>query len=77
MKGLYVLDGNQDDWIPEASAVYNKQSFFYVSPYVGTDFCLTPRVHLTFKVDWMVAVHDGAPLKPTGPRGYFGFMFCH
>lgn len=77
MKGLYVLDGNQDDWIPEANAVYNKQSFFYVSPYVGTDFCLTPRVHLTFKVDWMVAVHDGALLKPTGPRGYFGFMFCH
>lgn len=77
MKGLYILDGSQDDWAPESSAVYNKQSFFYLSPYLGTDFCLTPRVHLTFKVDWMLAVHDGALLKPSGPRGYFGFMFCH
>ncbi len=77
MRGLYILAGNQDDWLPEPQALFNKQSFFYVLPYVGMDFCMTPKMHLTFKADWMLALHDGSLLMPTGPRIYFGFMFCH
>jgi len=77
MKGLYILEGDQTDWLPEGNVVFNKQSFFYATPYVGTDFCMNSKMHLTFKVDWMMAMHDGALLNPMGPRFYFGFMFCH
>ena len=53
------------------------QSFFYVTPYVGCDYCMTSKVHLTFRLDWMLAFHKNELRMPTGPRLYFGFMFCH
>jgi hypothetical protein len=77
MRGLYILEGSQNDWSPEPYALFNKQTFFYVSPFVGTDFCLTPKVHLTVKADWMLSLHDGSLLQPTGMRLFLGFMFCH
>ena len=77
MRSLYVLDGNQDDWIAENKAYLHKQSFFYVNPYVGMDWCMTQKVHMTFRVDWMVALHAGEVVLPTGPRLLVGFMFCH
>jgi hypothetical protein len=77
MRSLYVLDGSQDDWIAENKAYLHKQSFFYVNPYVGMDWCLTQKVHMTFRVDWMVALHAGEVVLPTGPRLLVGFMFCH
>lgn len=78
MRGLYILEGNQSDWLPEAQALLNKQPFFYTSPFVGTDFCITTKVHLTLKADWLLALSRGGNLlRPTGPRLYLGFMFCH
>lgn len=77
MRSLYVLDGNQDDWIAENKAYLHKQSFFYVNPYVGMDWCMTKRVHLTLRMDWMLALSDKQLVLPTGPRFFFGFMFCH
>ena len=74
---LYMLEGSQDDWEPEGYTVLSKQSFFYVTPYVGVDWCMTQRVHLTFRLDWMVALYDQAIAYPTGPRAFIGFMFCH
>lgn len=77
MRSLYVLDGSQDDWFAENKAYLHKQSFFYVNPYVGMDWCMTQKVHMTFRVDWMLALHSGEVLLPTGPRLLVGFMFCH
>ena len=77
MRSLYVLDGSQDDWIAENKAYLHKQSFFYVNPYVGMDWCMTQKVHMTFRVDWMVALHAGEVVLPTGPRLLVGFMFFH
>lgn len=77
MRSLYLLDGSQDDWIAENKAYLHKQSFFYINPYVGMDWCMTPKVHMTFRVDWMVALHAGEVVLPTGPRLLVGFMFCH
>lgn len=77
MRGLYILDGDQYSWTPDANSTFHKQAFFYVTPYVGCDYCLTPKVHLTFRLDWMLAFHKGDIALPTGPRLYFGFMFCH
>ena len=49
----------------------------YITPYVGCDYCLTRKVHITFRLDWMLAIHHSELCMPTGPRLYFGFMFCH
>lgn len=76
-RALYILDGDQEDWAPEANAVFHKQSFFYVLPYVGMDWCLTHKVHMTFRLDWMIAFHKSEILQPSGPRILVGFMFCH
>ena len=77
MKGLYILDGDQYSWERDANSTFHKQSFFYVTPYVGCDYCLTRKVHITFRLDWMLAFHKRELCMPTGPRLYFGFMFCH
>ena len=77
MKGLYIIDGDQNSWTQDTNSTFHKQSFFYVTPYVGCDYCLTSKVHITFRLDWMLAFHQFALCLPTGPRIYFGFMFCH
>ena len=76
-RALYIVEGSQDDWLPEDNATFHKQSFFYMLPYVGMDWCMTQKVHMTFRVDWMLALHSGEVLLPTGPRLLVGFMFCH
>lgn len=77
MRSLYVLEGSQDDWAAEDAAYLHKTPFMYVNPYVGLDWCMTKKVHMTFRIDWMVALHKGDVVKPTGPKLLVGFMFCH
>ena len=77
MRSLSVVDGCENDWKPEPLAMLTKQSFCYVNPYIGIDWCMTNRVHITFRFDWMLALAHQQILYPTGPRLYFGFMFCH
>lgn len=77
VKSLYIVDGSQDDWTAEPQAVFNKRGFVCFAPFAGCDYLLTPRVHLTFKVDWLLAFGHGELLMPTGLRAYVGFMFCH
>ena len=77
MRSLYMIDGDESSWKKQNDTYFHKESFFYVTPYVGCDYCLTPRVHLTFRFDWMLAVHRNTLVLPTGPRIYFGFMFTH
>lgn len=76
-RSLYIYDGDEADWNPESTTIFHKDPFFYVNPYVGIDWCMTRRVHLTFKLDWLIALHKQTVVQPTGPRLYFGFMFCH
>ena len=77
MRSLYIVEGNENDWTPEQTAVFHKQGFGYVNPYVGLDYCLTRRIHLTFRLDWMVAFAQKQLIYPTGPRLYVGILFCH
>ena len=77
MRSLYMLDGDEHSWEKQTDTYFNKQSFFYVAPYVGFDYCATAKLHLTFRLDWMLAVHKSELVMPTGPRLYFGLMFCH
>lgn len=77
MRALYIVEGNEDDWQPETLSVFHKQGFGYVNPYVGMDYCITRRIHATFRVDWMLAFAKKQLILPTGPRLYVGIMFCH
>lgn len=77
VKSLYIVDGSQNDWKAEPQTIFNKRGFVCLAPFVGCDYLLTPRVHLTFKADWMLAFGNGKLLMPTGLRAYIGFMFCH
>ena len=55
MRTLSVVEGNQDDWVSEQTAILHKQGFGYVNPYIGLDYCITKRIHATFRLDWMLA----------------------
>ncbi len=77
MHSLYMLDGDQSNWDKHSDTYVHKQGFFYVTPYVGCNYCMTRKIHLTLRLDWMLAFHDGALSQPTGPRLYLGFIFVH
>jgi len=77
MRSLYILEGNENDWEEEDRALFHKESFFFLDPYVGLDWCMKEKVHMTFRFDWLVALHHSALVQPTGPRISVGFMFCH
>lgn len=77
MRTLSIVDGSQDDWQAEGIAILHKQGFGYVNPYVGMDYCITKRIHATFRIDWMLAFAKKQLVVPTGPRLYVGIMFCH
>lgn len=77
MRTLSIVEGNQDDWQPEGLAILHKQGFGYVNPYVGMDYCITKRIHATFRLDWILAFANKQLVFPTGPRLYVGIMFCH
>lgn len=77
MRSLYIVEGNENDWEPEQTAIFHKQGFVYVDPYIGLDYCLTRRIHLIFRLDWMLAFAQEQLIYPTGPRLYVGVLFCH
>lgn len=77
IRSLYLVKGSTSDWLQEEETYFNKQSFFYVTPYVGCDYCVSPKMHITFRLDWMLALNKRHLIMPTGPRLYFGFMFTH
>ena len=77
MRSLYIVEGSGDDWTAEQTAVFHKQGFGYVNPYVGIDYCITKRIHATFRLDWMLAFAQKQLVLPTGPRLYIGILFCH
>lgn len=62
---------------PIHSSSFAKKSFFVFDPYMALEYALTQRIHLIFKLDYMIAVHQQQFLTPSGPRLYVGFMFCH
>lgn len=77
MRSLFMLDGDLHSWDKHNDTYFHKQSFFYVTPYVGCDYCMSKKMHLTFRFDWMLAISHNELVLPTGPRAYVGLMFCH
>ena len=74
---FYMFEGDKHDWLPEASAVYNKKPFFAVDPFVGVEYAVGEALRLTLKADWLLAVNKDGLNRPMGQRIYFGFIFAH
>ena len=74
---FYIFEGDKHDWIPEANAVYNKQPFFAVDPFVGVDYAVGEALRITLKADCLLAIRKSGLNRPIGPRIYFGFIFAH
>lgn len=72
-----MFDGSGGDWTAEDKAVFHKQPFCAITPFIGCDFILTKVLHLTLKADWMTTLADKKLLEPTGPRFYVGLIFYH
>lgn len=72
-----MFEGSNKDWVEEESVIFHKQPFLAIAPFVGTDFIVTPKFHLTLKFDYLCPISGGTLLMPTGPRLYFGFLMFH
>jgi hypothetical protein len=78
METSYLMfDGGANDWKPEDKAVFKKEDFFAVDPFVGCDIALGEAVRVTVKMDWLLALRRSGLNAPTGPRLYVGFIFAH
>ena len=77
--GTYLLmfEGDRTDWLPEPDAVFHKQTFMAIDPFIGCDFIVSKSVHLTLKADCLHSLSHGNLLMPMGPRFYFGCIFYH
>lgn len=74
---LLMFEGDRTDWQPEQNAVFHKQSFLAIDPFIGCDFIVSKAVHLTLKADCLNSLSHGNLLMPTGPRFYIGCIFYH
>lgn len=74
---FYMFEGDKHDWLPEASAVYNKKPFFAFDPFIGVEYAVGEALRLTLKADWLLAINKDGLNRPMGPRIYFGFIFAH
>ncbi|MBO4645837.1 MAG: hypothetical protein J5642_04915 [Bacteroidales bacterium] len=72
-----MFDGRSGDWTTENNAIFHKQSFCALTPFIGCDFILTKVLHLTLKADWMNTFSRKKMLEPTGPRFHVGLIFYH
>lgn len=78
METSYLMfDGSSSDWQSEEDAVFRKEGFVAVDPFIGCDIALGEAVRLTFKTDWLFAIRKAGLNKPYGPRLYIGFIFAH
>jgi len=66
------------DDLTTSSVVYKKKGIFIITPFIGTEFILTEKLHLRFRIDYLFA--PAAMIKEpdfsTGARFYLGVLFC-
>lgn len=74
---FYMFEGNKLDWEREDNAVFHKQAFFCIDPYVGVEYAVGKALRLTLRADWLTAINSNGINRPFGPRFYFGFIFAH
>ena len=78
METTYLMfEGDSSDWTPEPNALFRKEGFVAVDPFVGCDISFGEAMRVTLKMDWLLAMRKSGLNSPTGPRIYVGFIFAH
>jgi hypothetical protein len=63
------------DFVAESNATYREYSFMALAPMVGIEYALSEKIHLTFKMDYVINLSNPQDDFPSGPRFFLGFMF--
>lgn len=72
-----MYEGNKNDWEAEDKTIFNKQTFFAITPFVGCEIIISKAFHINIKADCLNAISSGRLISPTGPSLYVGFSFTH
>lgn len=76
-RALYIAEGSQTDWQEEPRALFHRQTYFMLDPFVGIEVAVSAHMHLTLRADYVLPIQRTGLLAPHGPRIYIGMMFCH
>ncbi len=63
------------DFVAESNATYREYSFMALAPMVGVEYAMSEKIHLTFKMDYVINLTNPQADFPSGPRFFLGFMF--
>ena len=72
-----MFEGSKKDWAAEPEAYFHKEPFVAIDPFIGCDYIVNSKLHLTLKLDYLNGIGGKELYLPTGPRAYIGFIFCH
>ncbi len=74
---LMLADAPGDFLVEDHTASYRHYTFMAITPFLGVEWAVLQRIHLTLKADWLFNVTNPQPDFVSGARIYFGIMFCH
>lgn len=63
------------DFVAESNAAYREYTFMALAPMVGIEYAMSEKIHLTFKMDYVINLTNPQADFPSGPRFFLGFMF--
>lgn len=63
------------DFVAESNAAYREYTFMALAPMVGIEYAMSEKIHLTFKMDYVINLSNPQADFPSGPRFFLGFMF--
>lgn len=70
----------ENDFIDDAGTNYRHYATTLLAPFVGLEYALNERIHLTAKLDYYYPLSKDVKALcdfPAGPRCYIGFLFYH
>ena len=76
VKNITVVNNHPDSSI-EKDAIYRKYSTLVVSPFIGMEYALSPKMHLITKIDYIVDIGGKQSDFARGARVYLGVVFFH
>ncbi len=78
VKNITALESTTGDFhLDNGTTSYRRYPFLALAPFAGVEYALTERVRLVLKADYLLNLSSRQADFVSGPRLYFGFMFCH
>ncbi len=77
VKNLTLLQDNPQDYTTEQAVSYRDYPFMALCPFAGIEYSLSEKMHLIFKIDYLMNISNPQDDFVRGPRVYLGFMFYH